>query len=141
MIIQILSWMIVEVKFWSSTGIYPINSKSKRPDVWISKTEFIYFRRRFLRKPNVTEACESFTSLAKHCESLELPAYAGLCWIAVARCEGSLLNSTEETACLLNSGRQFMRAETNDFNLGCHSVSGEYLQVYFFLNGDLVPVF
>lgn len=88
--------------------------------------------RRFLRKPNVTEASESFTSLAKHCESLELPAYAGLCWIAAARCEGSLLNSTEETACLLNSSRQFMRAELNDFNLGCQSVSGEYLQVEMF---------
>lgn len=82
-----------------------------------------------MRKPNVTEASESFTTLAKHCESLELPAYAGLCWIAAARCEGSLLNSTEETACLLNSSRQFMKAEVNDFNLGCHSVSGEYLQV------------
>lgn len=90
---------------------------------------YLVIFRRFLRKPNVTEASESFTTLAKNCESLELPAYAGLCWIAAARCEGSLLNSTEETACLLNSSRQFMKAETNDFNLGCNSVSGEYLQV------------
>lgn len=93
----------------------------------ITTKPFIF--RRFLRKPNVTEACESFTTLAKHCESLDLPAYAGLSWVAAARCEGSLLNNTEETACLLNSARQYMKAEISDFNLGCHSVSGEYLQV------------
>ncbi|CAH1999319.1 unnamed protein product [Acanthoscelides obtectus] len=85
-------------------------------------------RKRFLRKPNVTEACESFTTLAKQCESLELPAYAGLCWIAAARCEGSLLNNTGETSSLVQSARQFFKAEENDFNLGCSSVSGEYLQ-------------
>nr|CAH7760628.1 unnamed protein product [Callosobruchus chinensis] len=85
-------------------------------------------KKRFLRKPNVTEACESFTSLAKQCEHLELPAYAGLCWIAAARCEGSLLNNIGETSSLVQSARQFFKAEENDFNLGCTSVSGEYLQ-------------
>ncbi|KAJ8923349.1 hypothetical protein NQ315_001907 [Exocentrus adspersus] len=85
-------------------------------------------KRRFLRKPNVTEASESFVSLAKQCETLELPAYSGLCWIAAARCEGSLSNTIGETACLIQSGRQFLNAEENDFNLGCSSVSGENLQ-------------
>ncbi|XP_018568149.1 factor VIII intron 22 protein-like [Anoplophora glabripennis] len=88
----------------------------------------IKLKKRFLRKPNVTEACESFVSLAKQCETLELPAYAGLCWIAAARCEGSLSNNTGETSCLVQSGRQFLKAEENDFNLGCSSVSGENLQ-------------
>lgn len=84
--------------------------------------------RRFLRKPNITEACDSFTSLAQQCESLELPVYAGLCWIAAARCEGSLTNLTGETSCLVKSARQFLKAEENDFCLGCHSPSTENLQ-------------
>ncbi|KAJ8965131.1 hypothetical protein NQ314_004356 [Rhamnusium bicolor] len=84
---------------------------------------------RFLRKPNLTEACDSFVTLAKQCETFELPAYAGLCWIAAARCEGSLSNNTGETSCLIQSARQFLKAEEYDFNLGCNSVSGENLQV------------
>lgn len=67
--------------------------------------------------------------MAKQCENQELPAYAGICWIAAARCEGSLQNNTEETSCLVNSARQFFKAEENDFNLGCRTVCGEYLHV------------
>ncbi|CAG9831789.1 unnamed protein product [Diabrotica balteata] len=85
-------------------------------------------KKRFLKKPNVAEACESFSSLAKQCESLELPVYAGLCWIAAARCEGSLLNNTGETSCLIHSARQLMKAEEIDREICCETVYGEYLQ-------------
>lgn len=85
--------------------------------------------RRFLRKPNVTEACESFTSLGQHCEDVEMPVYAGLCWIAAARCEGSLGNLPGESNCLIRSARQFLTAELKDHQLGCISPSNENLQV------------
>ncbi|CAG9817589.1 unnamed protein product [Phaedon cochleariae] len=85
-------------------------------------------KKRFLKKPNVTEACESFTSLAKQCETQELPQYAGLCWIAAARCEGSLLNNTGETSCLVQSARQLFKAEERDISMGCKNVPGEYFQ-------------
>ncbi|KAG5881220.1 hypothetical protein JTB14_035480 [Gonioctena quinquepunctata] len=85
-------------------------------------------KKRFLRKPNITEACESFISLAKHCEILELPVYASLCWIAAARCEGSLLNNIGETSCLVQSARELFKAEQNDRDLGCKNLSGEHLQ-------------
>ncbi|CAH0564276.1 unnamed protein product [Brassicogethes aeneus] len=85
-------------------------------------------KKRFLRKPNLTEACDSFTNLAQQCESLELPAYAGLCWIATACCEGSLSNLPGETNCLLKAGRQFLKAEEIDHALGCPRPSSENLQ-------------
>ncbi|XP_023022583.2 huntingtin-associated protein 40 kDa [Leptinotarsa decemlineata] len=85
-------------------------------------------KKRFLRKPNITEACDSFISLAKKCETLELPAYSSLCYIAAARCEGSLLNNTGETSCLVQSARVLFEAEKSDRDLGCKNLSGEYLQ-------------
>lgn len=57
-----------------------------------------------------------------------MPAYAGLCWIASARCEGSLGNIPGETSCLIRSARQFLSAETKDKSLGCSSPSNENLQ-------------
>lgn len=85
-------------------------------------------KKRFLRKPNVTEACESFTSLGQHCENIELPAYAGMCWIAAARCEGSLGNIPGETSSLTRSARNFVTAEMKNKSLGCPSVGNENLQ-------------
>lgn len=77
----------------------------------------------------MSEACDSFIDLAKQCESLELSVYAGLCWIAAARCEGSLLNTIGETSCLIQSARQLLKAEGIDAELDCKTVYGEYLQV------------
>lgn len=85
--------------------------------------------RRFLRKPNVTEACESFTSLGQYCENSDMPAYAGLCWIAAARCEGSIKNIPGETSCLTRAARQFLSAEQKYKSLDCSSPSIENLLV------------
>ncbi|KAF2899476.1 hypothetical protein ILUMI_06689 [Ignelater luminosus] len=85
-------------------------------------------KKRFLRKPNVTEACDSFTSLGQYCENIEMPSYAGMCWIAAARCEGSLGNIPGETSCLVRSARNFVLAEVKNKSLGCQSVSDENLQ-------------
>ncbi|XP_022916708.1 40-kDa huntingtin-associated protein [Onthophagus taurus] len=85
-------------------------------------------RKRFLRKPNLTEACESFTALGQHCQNEELPSYAGLSYIAAARCEGSLGNISGETWSLMKAGRQFLSAELNNKKLECPSICNENLQ-------------
>lgn len=77
----------------------------------------------------MTEACESFSSLGKQCESSELPAYAGMCWISAARCEGSLGNIPGEASCLTRAAHQFLSAEKKDHELGCPSPSQENLEV------------
>lgn len=81
----------------------------------------------------MTEACDSFTSLGQYCENVEMPSYAGMCWVAAARCEGSLGNIPGETSCLVRSARNFVLAEMKNKNLGCQSVSDENLQVFMFL--------
>lgn len=77
----------------------------------------------------MTEACDAFSSLGLQCEMSELLSYAGLCWIAAARCEGSLGNAPSEVNCLLRAARQFVKAEYRDKTLGCPSPANEHLQV------------
>lgn len=67
--------------------------------------------------------------LALQCEHEELPQYAGLCWIAAARCESSLGNASGEAWDLVRAGRQFLRAEICAKDLGCPSPGGEHVQV------------
>ncbi|XP_047107418.1 40-kDa huntingtin-associated protein [Schistocerca piceifrons] len=85
-------------------------------------------KKRFLRKPNVTEASEQFGALALRCEREELPQYAGLCWAAAARCEGSLGNNPAEAWALVRAARQFLSAETKAASLGCTGPGADYLQ-------------
>ncbi|XP_063240267.1 40-kDa huntingtin-associated protein-like [Bacillus rossius redtenbacheri] len=85
-------------------------------------------KKRFLRKPNVTEASNQFGQLAARCEREDLPQYAGLCWIAAARCEGSLGNAPGEAWDLLRAGRKFLEAEAGGEALGCPRPGGEHLQ-------------
>jgi len=85
-------------------------------------------KKRFLRKPNVTEASDQFGKLAVQCEREELPQYAGLCWTAAARCENSLGNASGEAWDLVRAGRQFLTAEISAKDLGCPSPGGEHVQ-------------
>lgn len=87
----------------------------------------MYFRRYF-RKPNVTEASRAFTSLGQQCEMNELLPYSGMCWIAAARCEGSLGNTPSEVNCLVRAARQFIKTESKEKSLG-YPTSDENLQV------------
>ncbi|CAG9774042.1 unnamed protein product [Ceutorhynchus assimilis] len=80
-------------------------------------------KKRFLRKPNETEASESFVQLANKCEAQHLPQYSALSWIAAARCEGTLGNSISENSYLLRAGRQFLNAEREDLDIGCTSAN------------------
>lgn len=70
--------------------------------------------------------------MAQQCESEELPQYAALSWIAAARCEGTLGNNVAETSYLLQAARQFLKAEEENSQTDCPSVSTEYLQVVSF---------
>lgn len=73
-------------------------------------------KKRFLRKPNVTEAADEFSALAVRCgqENVQMHPYAALCWIAAARCEGSLSNTVTERSCLVQAARQYFIAAEND---------------------------
>ncbi|XP_046676316.1 40-kDa huntingtin-associated protein isoform X2 [Homalodisca vitripennis] len=53
-------------------------------------------KKRFLRKPNVAEPSDQFGALGVQCERDEMPQYAGLCYLAVSRCEAALNNPTGE---------------------------------------------
>jgi hypothetical protein len=67
--------------------------------------------------------------LAVQCEREELPQYAGLCWVAAARCESSLGNGSGEAWDVVRAGRQFLTAEISAKDLGCPSPGGEHVQV------------
>ncbi|XP_043273747.1 40-kDa huntingtin-associated protein-like [Venturia canescens] len=85
-------------------------------------------KKRFLRKPNVAEAAEQFAVLAIQCEQEELWQYAGLSWLAVARCYRTLGNTSAEINELMKAGRQFLTAEEKNNRIGCPSVGQENLQ-------------
>lgn len=63
------------------------------------------------------------------CEREETSQYAGMCWSAAARCEGSLGNTPAEAWDLVRAGRQYLSAETKSAAIGCPSAGSEYLQV------------
>ncbi|XP_077284542.1 huntingtin-associated protein 40 kDa isoform X2 [Arctopsyche grandis] len=85
-------------------------------------------KKRFMRKPNVSEATDEFTELALQCEHAEQPPYAGLCYIGAARCEGSIGNTIGEAEYLLMSARQFMKAELKLSSLRCINPGKENLE-------------
>lgn len=76
-------------------------------------------KKRFLRKPNTTEPSDQFASLAAQCERSDLPQYAALSWLAVAKCEASLAHKNEEAVALQKAGRLFLEAERKNV-IGCN---------------------
>ena len=83
-------------------------------------------KKRFLRKPNVSEASEQFSKLAKKMHSREEPQYEGLCHLAVARCERSLGNASGESEALLVAARSFLKAELATRSIGCPSLEEHF---------------
>lgn len=76
-------------------------------------------KKRFLRKPNVAEAAKEFASLAERLQHDEqCSSYAGLCHLAIARCEGQVGNVSGESASLKQAARLFMDAELDRRRLG-----------------------
>lgn len=76
-------------------------------------------KRRFLKKPNVSEASDQFGSLAKELKRQDCPQYAGFCSLAKARCENTLSNATGEVEALTEAARLFLEAEKNCAELRC----------------------
>ncbi|KAK9888208.1 hypothetical protein WA026_000476 [Henosepilachna vigintioctopunctata] len=75
-------------------------------------------KKTFFKKPNETEALDSYTTLAREWENSGLHSYAGLCWTAAAKCENSLGNATGEVTDLVKSARQYASAEENNVRVG-----------------------
>lgn len=86
------------------------------------------FKKRFLRKPNVADACDQFGALATDCEQKELWQYAGLCSLDAARCQGTLENAFSELNFLIKAGREFLTASKKNADIGCPSIGQENTQ-------------
>ncbi|CAG0914371.1 unnamed protein product [Notodromas monacha] len=65
-------------------------------------------KKRFLKKPNVAEVADEFRSLAKRLAGDEHRPLAGVCSLAVARCEQTIGNLPCEAEALLNAARLFL---------------------------------
>ena len=62
-------------------------------------------KKRFLKKPNYSEASDQFGTLTRVLRQQECPQYAGFCCLAKARCENTLSNSIAEVEALLEAAR------------------------------------
>ena len=80
-----------------------------------------FLHRRFLRRPNVSEASDQFSRLAKRLESQEEPQYAAACYLAVAKCEQSI-GEVGEVEAYVAAARAFFKAETDITSINCNSL-------------------
>lgn len=90
-------------------------------------------KRRFLKKPNVSEAVGQFGLLSKELQRQGSPQYAGFCCLAKARCENTLSNSVGEVEALTEAARLFLQAEKENLEIGCPSFEehlSEAIHVY-----------
>ncbi|XP_011566009.3 uncharacterized protein LOC105395745 [Plutella xylostella] len=85
-------------------------------------------KKRFMRKPNITEATNEFNALAIQCEHSEQPGFAGHCYVGAAKCESSAGNTLGEAEYYLTAARQFMKAEMKLSSLKCYSPTRENLE-------------
>ncbi|XP_075797360.1 40-kDa huntingtin-associated protein-like [Pelodiscus sinensis] len=86
-------------------------------------------RRRFLRKPNVSEAAEQFAALARELRAQDALPYAAWCQLAVARCAQSLFHAPGEAQALSEAARLFLRQERDlRQRLGLSGGFAEHLQ-------------
>jgi len=68
-------------------------------------------KKRFLRRPNVSEASEQFRGLAKRLEDNDEPQYAAFCHLATGRCEATVGNSPGEIEAITAAARSFLKSE------------------------------
>lgn len=68
-------------------------------------------------------------ALGVQCEHDELPQYAGLCYLAVARCEASLNNPSGEAWALIKAGRKFIHAHAQAEANSLVAPASEHLEV------------
>jgi len=75
-------------------------------------------KKRFLRRPNVSEASDQFRQLGRRLEEAEEPQYAAFCHLATGRCEQTIGNSPGEIEATVAAARSFLRAELEVQQLG-----------------------
>ncbi|KAI5634892.1 hypothetical protein NE865_12375 [Phthorimaea operculella] len=85
-------------------------------------------KKRFMRKPNVSEATNEFIALAIQCENAEQPAFAGHCYVGAAKCEASVGNFLGEAEHFVAAARQFMKEEKKLKTLKLYSPDRENLE-------------
>ncbi|KAJ2945385.1 hypothetical protein O0L34_g188 [Tuta absoluta] len=85
-------------------------------------------KKRFMRKPNVSEATNEFIGLAIQCENAEQPAFAGHCYVGAAKCEASVGNFLGEAEHYVAAARQFMKEEKKLKTLKLYSPDRENLE-------------
>jgi len=68
-------------------------------------------KKRFLRRPNVSEASDHFRQLGKRLDDTDEPQYAAFCHLATGRCEQTIGNSPGEIEAITNAARSFLKAE------------------------------
>lgn len=68
-------------------------------------------KKRFLRRPNVSEASDHFRQLGKRLDDTDKPQYAAFCHLATGRCEQTVGNSPGEIEAITTAARSFLRAE------------------------------
>ncbi|XP_026321530.1 uncharacterized protein LOC113231429 [Hyposmocoma kahamanoa] len=85
-------------------------------------------KKRFMRKPNISEATNEFIALAIQCEHSEQPAFAGHAYVGAAKCEATAGNFLGEAEHYLAAARQFMKAEKKLKMLKFYSPDRENLE-------------
>merc|ERR1711953_1399977 len=104
-----------------STRLTPAHSSSRRMEGQDYLAEYRNIsnklKKRFLRRPNVSEASEQFRGLAKRLEDSEEPQYAAFCHLATGRCEQTIGNSPGEIEAITAGARSFLKSEMDVYNL------------------------
>ncbi|CAG4944533.1 unnamed protein product [Parnassius apollo] len=85
-------------------------------------------KKRFMRKPNVSEATNEFIGLAIQCEHSEQPSFAGQTYVGAAKCEALAGNHLGEAEHYLSAARQFFKAEQKLSALKFYSPDRENLE-------------
>lgn len=83
-------------------------------------------KRRFMRKPNITEARDNFYSLGKQLLAAGNKEYAVSCYVSASQCEDQLGNTVGETNALTKAATLFLQLE-KDKQMLCISSNETYL--------------
>jgi hypothetical protein len=75
------------------------------------KSISLKLKKRFLRKPNIADAIDEYTALARQLEAEECTALAGYCMQQVARCQRGIGNTLAESAALQLAAKHYLNAE------------------------------
>lgn len=69
-------------------------------------------KKKFLRKPNVSDAIDEYTALSRQLDLEESFSLSAACWQQVAKCYHSVGNLISESAALQNAAKNYLQSET-----------------------------